>query len=121
MVLNTHGSPGVRDMSKRESQFSKDVKKRLDELNTNKNLWYFVKEAGSIRGLPDILGVYNSNLFAMELKKSESEARKSTGRIVLQKYTLQLIDRAGGLGYIVHPDNLEEVLEDLKHRCNQKL
>lgn len=107
-------------MSKRESQFSKIVKQKLEELNVKKNLWYFVKEAGSIRGIPDILGIYNGVPFAMELKKSESEARKSTGRIVLQKYTLQQIDRAGGLPYIVYPENLEEVLEDLKRRCNQK-
>lgn len=105
----------------KESQFSKLVKKRLEELEPTKKMWFFVKEAGSIRGLPDILGVYNSTLFAMELKRSESEANKNTGRIVLQRYTLRLIDQAGGLGYIVHPNNLEEVLTDLKRRCNSKL
>jgi len=107
-------------MSMKESQFSKRVKKRLEELNTKKNLWYFVKEAGSIRGLPDILGIYNSTPFAMELKKNASEANKKTGRIVLQQYTLRQIDLAGGLGYIVHPENLEEVLQDLCRRCTRK-
>lgn len=106
-------------MSKRESQFSKQVKKELDSIG--KDLWYFVKEAGSIRGLPDIVGTYRGHLFAMELKKSESEARKNTGRIVLQKYTLRQIDLAGGLGYIVYPENLQEVLQDLKQRCSQRL
>ena len=108
-------------MSMKESQFSKLVKKRLNELEPSKRLWFFVKEAGSIRGLPDIMGIYNSTPFAMELKKSEGEANKNTGRIVLQRYTLRQIDLAGGLGYIVHPDNLEEVLQDLKRRCNRKL
>lgn len=108
-------------MSKKESQFSKEVKKALDELGAGKKLWYFVKEAGTIRGIPDILGIYNGVPFAMELKKSESEANKNTGRIVLQKYTLRQIDLAGGLGYIVHPENLQEVIEDLKRRCCQKL
>jgi hypothetical protein len=107
-------------MSQRESHFSKKVKKELEALNTDRNLWYFVKEAGSIRGLPDILGIYNSIPFAMELKKSESEANKNTGRIVLQKYTLKLIRHAGGLGYLVHPGNLQSVIQDLKQRCNQK-
>lgn len=101
-----------------EAQFQKKVKKLLGK---REKLYYFVKEARSIRGIPDIIGVYNGRFFAMELKKSRSEANKKTGRIVLQRYTLRLIDKAGGLGYIVHPENLEEVFADLESRCSQRL
>jgi hypothetical protein len=107
-------------MSKKESQFSRVVSKKLKELNINKCLWFFVKEAGAIRGIPDILGIYNGVPFVMELKRSESEARKKSGRIVLQRYTLRLVRLAGGLAYIVYPENLQEVLQDLKSKCPQK-
>lgn len=107
-------------MSLKESQFSKKVCAELEKLKSDYKIWYYVKEAGSIRGIPDILGILNSIPFAMELKKSESEANKNTGRIVLQKYTLRQIDLAGGLGYIVYPENLVEVIEDLKRRCSRK-
>ena len=101
-------------MSLKESQFQKKVKSELD---TREKLYYFVKEAGSIRGISDIVGCYNGHYFAMELKRSESEARKNTGRIVLQRYTLRQVSIAGGFGYIVHPQNLQEVLQDLDSRC----
>ena len=104
-------------MSKLESHFSKLVKKKLESFD---KLWYVVKEAKSLRGIPDILGCYYGHFFAIELKKSESESRKNTGRIVLQKYTLRQIDLAGGFGYIAYPENLEEVLTDLQSRCVPK-
>lgn len=107
-------------MSKRESQFGNAVVKELKKIS-KKEIWFFKKEARSIRGIPDIIGCYNGHFFAMELKRNHDEASKNHGRIVLQKYTLRQLDIAGGFGYIVHPENLQEVLEDLKRRCSQKL
>ncbi len=105
-------------MSLTESQFQKVVKKKLDKVD---GLYYFVKEAKAIRGIPDIVGCLRGHFFAMELKKSQSEAQKNTGRIVLQRYTLRQIGLAHGLGYLVHPDNLDEVLADLLKRCSRKV
>lgn len=99
-----------------EKDFQKIVKKRLDALD---NCYYFVKEAATIRGIPDIVGCRNGHFFALEVKKSRSEAQKNTGRIVLQKHTLRQIGLANGLGYIVHPENLDDVLVDLT-KCSDR-
>lgn len=76
-------------------------------------MFVFTKEAKSIRGLPDIIGCCNGLFFGWELKASESEARKKTGRIALQRHILKLIQRAGGVGEIVHPNNLDDKLTEL--------
>jgi len=82
-------------------------------LRKQENLFVFTKEAKSIRGLPDVIGCYNGLFFGWELKRSESEARKRTGRIALQRHILKLIRNAGGVGEIVHPKNLDEKLLQL--------
>jgi hypothetical protein len=91
-----------------ESRFAKKVKDRLDSLiKRGFPLYYFVKEAGSIRGIPDIILCANGNFIVWELKPTEEEANKTSGRIVLQKYTIERIQRANGAGTIVHPGNME--------------
>lgn len=93
-----------------EHKFQKQVKKRLTELP---NCYQFTKEAASLRGISDIIGCCNGRFFAWELKKSEEEANKKTGRIVLQRYHIDLVKKAGGIGRIVHPGNLESCLKEL--------
>lgn len=93
-----------------EHDFQKRVKARL---KVEPDLYHFTKEALSIRGIPDLIGCYKGRFFALELKRSKKEAEKTSGRIVLQKHTLGLINKAGGIGRIVHPDNWEEVLEEI--------
>ena len=100
-------------MSKRdilESKFQQQVKNRLKKLP---NTWHFTKEAKSLRGLPDIVGVCNGVFFGWELKRSESESRKKSGRIVLQRHILQLIRSCGGVGELVYPENLDQQIENL--------
>lgn len=93
-----------------EHDFQKVVKKRLKSLP---NCYHFTKEAAAIRGIPDIIGCYQGTFFAWELKRSEAEARKKTGRIVLQRHVIGLIRKAGGIGEIVYPENFEEKLTQL--------
>lgn len=92
-----------------ESKFQKKVKQVLKD----NGVFCFVKEAKSLRGLPDIIGCYNGRFFGWELKRSPQEARKRTGRIVLQRHILKLIRKNGGIGEIVHPDNLDKKLQEL--------
>ena len=102
-------------MSLLESQFQKQVKKKLDDLvRAGSPLYYFVKEAGAIRGIPDIIGCASGQFFAWELKRDRAEADKTHGRIALQRYTLQRIHNAQGLGHIVHQENLVECLGELE-------
>ena len=93
-----------------ERNFKKRVKQRLDKIP---NLYYFVKEAASLRGISDIIGCYNGRFFAWELKRSEKEAQKETGRIVLQRHNIGKVQLAGGIGQVVYPENFEECLEEL--------
>ena len=103
-----------------ESAFQRKVTKKLDELiKKGHAIYYFVKEAGSIRGIPDLVGCANGQFFAWELKRDRSEAEKTSGRIVLQRYTLSRIEQARGIGRIVHPENLEECLQELEAICSQ--
>lgn len=90
----------------RESKFQTNVTKKLDSLGHE--CFYTVIQAGSIRGLPDIIGCYKGVFFGWELKISLKETKKTTGRIALQKYRIMQIKRAGGIAALVCPENLEE-------------
>ncbi len=93
-----------------EATFKKKVKRKLDAVP---DLYYFVKEALALRGIPDIIGCYRGKFFAWELKRSYAETKKKTGRIVLQIHVLNLINKAGGIGCLVCPENLDEKLKEL--------
>ena len=86
----------------------------LAKLRKIDGLWCFTKEAAAIRGIPDIIGVAHGRFFAWELKTSMAECRRKTGRIVLQRYTIDKINDAGGIGRFVCPENFVLCLEELK-------
>lgn len=98
-----------------ESTFKKKVRKKLSEID---QLYFFVKEAASLRGIPDIVGCYKGKFFAWELKKSEAESKKKSPRHALQKYTIGQIQNTGGIASFVYPENLEEKLEELLSSSN---
>lgn len=104
-------------MSSLEAVFQKKVLRKLKDIP---NSMFFTKEAVSIRGISDILGVCNGKFIALELKRSESEANKKTGRIVLQKYFLQQVNDKGGYGALVHPANLGEIILKLHTMATEK-
>jgi hypothetical protein len=92
----------------------KKVIPRLEKLfKAGYPLYWFIKEAGSIRGIPDLVICANGSFLVWELKRSASEAGKTSGRIALQLYTLSRVHRSNGRGRIVHPDNLEEAMAEL--------
>jgi len=93
-----------------ESQFKAQVKRKLDAID---GLYFFIKEALALRGIPDIIGCYKGRFFAWELKRSEKEGLKKTGRIALQRHIIRKIQLAGGEGEIVYPENLEKKLSEL--------
>ena len=97
-------------MAGKEHKFQHLVKSRFTKIE---GLWHFTKEALSLRGLPDLIGVYKGRFFAWELKKNIQETRRRTGRIVLQRYILRQIRKAGGIGEFVCPENFEDKLQEL--------
>jgi hypothetical protein len=68
-------------------------------------LWYVKTQQVSIRGTPDILLCYKGRFIAMELKRS-----KDATITAMQEYNIQKIAACGGIGLVVHPENLKLVL-----------
>jgi Holliday junction resolvase len=85
----------------------------LRELRLIPNSWWVVKEAGAIRGLPDIFGCIKGRLILLEVKKSKSESLHTTGRIVLQRYQLEQAQKADAFCRFVYPENHIEILSEL--------
>lgn len=71
------------------------------------NVYFFIKEAKNIRGIPDIICCVNGIFVAIELKRNSCEAHKNSGSIVFQRYTMSKIDEVGGVSVIVYPENFE--------------
>lgn len=92
-------------------------KKVMSWLQSQKDLYLFSKEAKAIRGIPDLVGAWNGHFFAIELKKSLAETRKGTGRIILQRYTIEQIKKAGGFAIISCPETFEEDMKLLMAHC----
>ena len=93
-----------------EKAFQESV---IRKLKTIKDMYFFKKEAAAIRGIPDIIGCYKGRFFAWELKRSQKEADKNTGRIVLQKLVIKMIQDCGDIGEVVCPENFEAKLREL--------
>lgn len=92
---------------------SKIQKQIMSLLSSDEHIYIMKLQAGSIRGYPDLCGCRKGLFFGFELKRSEKESKKTTGRIVLQKHRINKINKAGGLGRLVHPDNYLEVYQEL--------
>lgn len=82
--------------------------------------YYFIKEAGSLRGIPDIIGSWNGVFFALEVKASAACAATNSGRIMLQRREIERIELAGGFASFVYPENVERVLGMLEKRANKR-
>jgi len=82
-------------------------------------LYFFTKEACSIRGIPDIIGcTRDGRFFGLELKRAKSEVYYKTkeglklhGRTKLQWHNIEKIRRAGGIADFVYPENFKEILK----------
>lgn len=76
---------------------------------------FFSKEAGSIRGIPDILGSVGGIFVALEVKRSLEEAKKYHPRSALQKKFIADTIKTGGYASLIYPENETEILEEI---CN---
>jgi hypothetical protein len=68
---------------------------------------YFIKQANSVRGIPDIICCINGKYIELEVKKDKNELSKP--RHKLQEYEMQKTRNANGWAFTVYPDNWEEV------------
>lgn len=96
-----------------EKQFEdRQVKPFLKNLN---KCWFFKVHGGSmfqVAGIPDIVGVVNGRLIALELKADNGKPSP------LQLRHLDLIDKAGGYARLVYPRNWEDIKKELENLCN---
>lgn len=105
---------------KKDNLFNKTPKessyqhKLLKKLRAIPNSWWAVKEAKSIRGLPDIYGCVNGIFVTLEVKRTIEEAQETSGRIVLQRQTILEVQKAGGYAAFIYPENERYLLEELK-------
>ena len=94
-----------------EGKFQKKV---IKDLKTLPNTYFHKHQAGSIRGIADIIGCINGRFIALELKKDLISTRSQAGRIVLQRHNIDKINKSGGYGCITCPETWEEVFAYLK-------
>jgi hypothetical protein len=83
----------------------------------NNSYWPDKATENAIRGIPDRVGCVNGIYCAIEFKKNIQEARRTTGRIVLQKLELRNIKKAGGYAAIACPENWQDVKAELMYFC----
>lgn len=91
---------------KPETLFRRRVQVKLDKLP---NSWWESIQQKAIQGTPDILGCLKGLFIGLELKATAKSAITP-----LQVHKLSLIKAAGGYSAIVHPDNLDAVINDLE-------
>jgi hypothetical protein len=106
----------IKTATPREAVFQRKLIKLLRAIP---NSWWTVKEAKSLRGLPDIFGCINGTFIALECKRSLAESRHNTGRTVLQKKILNDISNVGAYSSFIYPENMEEVLEELREMSKE--
>lgn len=71
---------------------------------------YWIKtQMMSVLGIPDYLGCVQGRFVAIELKR---DAKEKPTR--LQRYVLDKIEEAGGLVFVAHPQNAEDVIKSIK-------
>jgi hypothetical protein len=95
-----------------ESKFERGCIEQLRSLPFS--YWPDKTRADAIRGIPDRTGCVCGMYIAIEFKRSPSEARKKTGRIVLQKKVLEEVINAGGISFIAHPGNWEDIFNRIQ-------
>ncbi len=98
---------------KSETNLKNRVLKRLKAMS---KLWYVKTSERAQRGIPDLLICYAGVFIAIELKRSEKATVTA-----LQLYNLDAIEKAGGYSFILHPNNIDEVIETLQNIHNNQV
>lgn len=89
-----------------EKLFEKKVREFLKSLTKQ---WHFKVFGNAFQesGIPDLVGCINGRLVGLEVKSSRGKASE------LQRYKIDLINKAGGYATVVSPKNWEEVKRKL--------
>ena len=96
-----------------EGIFTETVIKYLKTLD---GCWFYKVFGGGMfqrAGIPDIIGCYNGRFFALELKADNGKPSE------LQLYNLDKINKAGGYGVLLYPNQFEQFKEDFSNVCKK--
>ena len=95
-------------MAKRlESAFQNDtvmkaIKQRIPDALILKN------DPTYLQGVPDLTVIHGSRCAMLEVKRDAKASRRPN-----QEYYIQYIRERGGFASFIHPENLDEVLDDM--------
>ncbi len=108
MALTPGGS-----LAQPETKFKLKVAPKLQslKLKTNGGLWFLKTQEKTTRGIPDYLMCAKGNMVAWELKVGKNKASD------LQAWTLNNIEKAGGVSRVVTPENFDECYKELECLC----
>lgn len=92
---------------KLESAFQNDtvikaIKQRIPDTLILKN------DPTYLQGVPDLTVIHGSRCAMLEVKRDAKASRRPN-----QEYYIQYIRERGGFASFVHPENLDEVLDDM--------
>lgn len=92
---------------KLESAFQNDtvikaIKQRIPDTLILKN------DPTYLQGIPDLTVIHGSRCAMLEVKRDAKASRRPN-----QEYYIQYIRECGGFASFIHPDNLDEVLDDM--------
>lgn len=91
-------------MQKPETKFKTRIRPLLNAIPSS---WWVKAQFIAIRGIPDFIGCINGYFVALELKVDDRESK-------LQGWVLDRIKRAGGVAFVVTPENWPDVFHQLK-------
>jgi hypothetical protein len=91
---------------KKETLFRQKLRKKLEELPDS---WWETIQQKTIHGTPDLIGCVKGRFIGIEIK---AEAASTVHPLQARK--LSCIRDAGGIGLIVYPENMDEVLNSLR-------
>lgn len=77
-----------------------------------------IRGGGSLRGLPDYVGVIEGCAVFLEYKRDISGSKKDKkGRTPLQEYRLQKYRDEGAFAEFIYPQNHDQILRDCLVHC----
>lgn len=90
-----------------ESQFQHALIKRLEE--TFPGSIIMKNDSSYIQGIPDLTMLYKDKYFSFECKQSAKASKRPN-----QQWYVDKINEMGGHAYFIHPDNVEEIINDIQ-------
>lgn len=76
---------------------------------------YIIKQANSLRGIPDLICCINGKYVEFEVKKSVKELEDY--RHKLQEYEMDKTWKANGIAFTIYPENYKAIMFDVISEC----